>query len=87
MANEIYDRTLEYLADDAGQMLGEMEDFNRLANKLMTTMDLETGATNDEAMKQLSEFQQKLLPASAVGTPLAAVPSAGQKQDYSDLMK
>src|SRR5205807_6655030 len=33
VANEIYDQTLEYLADDAGQMLGEMEDFNRLANK------------------------------------------------------
>src|SRR4029077_7743568 len=36
VANQIYDQTLEYLADDAGQMLGEMEDFNRLANKLMT---------------------------------------------------
>src|SRR2546430_7892992 len=64
VADRVYDQTLEYLADDAGQMLGEMEDFNRLANKLMTNMDLETGAINDEAVKQLSEFQQKLLPAS-----------------------
>jgi phage shock protein A len=87
VANEIYDRTLEYLADDAGQMLGEMEDFNRLANKLMTTMDLETGATNDEAMKQLSEFQQKLLPAAATAIPSAAMPSGGKKEDYSDLIK
>src|SRR6266481_3248764 len=69
VANQIYDQTLEYLADDAGQMLGEMEDFNRLANKLMTNMDLETGAINDEAVKQLSEFQQKLLPASVAAVP------------------
>ncbi len=89
VANQIYDQTLEYLADDAGQMLGEMEDFNRLANKLMTNMDLETGAVNDEAMKQLNEFQQKLMPAA---TPAAAAATSGQaassgaKDDFSDLM-
>jgi len=92
VANQIYDQTLEYLADDAGQMLGEMEDFNRLANKLMTNMDLETGAINDETVKQLSEFQQKLLPASVTAVPggvrdqSAAIP-ANKKDDYSDLIK
>jgi len=92
VANQIYDQTLEYLADDAGQMLGEMEDFNRLANKLMTNMDLETGAINDEAVKQLSEFQQKLLPASVTAVPggvpdrSAAMP-ANKKDDYTDLIK
>jgi predicted NBD/HSP70 family sugar kinase len=91
VANQIYDQTLEYLADDAGQMLGEMEDFNRLANKLMTNMDLETGAINDEAIKQLSEFQQKLLPASVSPAPggiadqASAIPA--RKDDYSDLIK
>ena len=94
VANQIYDQTLEYLADDAGQMLGEMEDFNRLANKLMTNMDLETGAINDEAVKQLSEFQQKLLPAPVTPVPGASLnqPSASaapvpRKDDYSDLIK
>jgi len=91
VANQIYDQTLEYLADDAGQMLGEMEDFNRLANKLMTNMDLETGAINDEAVKQLSEFQQKLLPAAVSAVPGGALdPSAvpaSKKDDYSDLIK
>src|SRR6266581_4437084 len=88
VANQIYDQTLEYLADDAGLMLGEMEDFNRLANKLMTNMDLETGAINDEAVKQLSEFQQKLLPASVAAVPdqTSAAP-ANKKDDYSDLIK
>jgi predicted O-linked N-acetylglucosamine transferase (SPINDLY family) len=95
VANQIYDQTLEYLADDAGQMLGEMEDFNRLANKLMTNMDLETGAINDEAVKQLSEFQQKLLPASV--TSVSSVPTGisdqaspaavPRKDDYTDLIK
>jgi hypothetical protein len=66
-----------------------MEDFNRLANKLMTNMDLETGAVNDEAMKQLNEFQAKLQPAAATpatagGTSTAA--AATSKDDYSDLM-
>jgi hypothetical protein len=92
VANQIYDQTLEYLADDAGQMLGEMEDFNRLANKLMTNMDLETGAINDEAVKQLSEFQQKLLPSSVTSVPSGALsqPSAASvpvKDDYRDLIK
>jgi hypothetical protein len=95
VANQIYDQTLEYLADDAGQMLGEMEDFNRLANKLMTNMDLETGAINDEAVKQLSEFQQKLLPASVTsvsslptGIPDQTSPAAvPRKDDYTDLIK
>jgi hypothetical protein len=92
IANQIYDQTLEYLADDAGQMLGEMEDFNRLANKLMTNMDLETGAVNDEAIKQLTEFQQKLLPAAVTPAPavagdqLSPVPAA-KKDDYTDLIK
>ena len=91
VANQIYDQTLEYLADDAGQMLGEMEDFNRLANKLMTNMDLETGAINDEAIKQLSEFQQKLLPASATPMPGGvadqSTPVPVKKDDYGDLIK
>jgi len=92
VANQIYDQTLEYLADDAGQMLGEMDDFNRLANKLMTNMDLETGAVNDEAIKQLTEFQQKLLPAAVTPVPavagdqLSPVPAV-KKDDYSDLIK
>src|SRR5215472_1558107 len=89
VANQIYDQTLEYLADDAGQMLGEMEDFNRLANKLMTNMDLETGAVNDEAMKQLNEFQQKLMPAAAPAAAGAATAQSGApagKDDFSDLM-
>src|SRR5205085_1578318 len=92
VANEIYDQTLEYLANDAGQMLGEMEDFNRLANKLMTNMDLETGAINDEAVKQLTEFQQKLVPSAGTGTVQAGtgapdVTAAGHKDDYSDLIR
>ncbi len=94
VANQIYDQTLEYLADDAGQMLGEMEDFNRLANKLMTNMDLETGAMNDEAIKQLSEFQQKLLPAAATPTvtdmalgQAASGSAPAKKDDYSDLIR
>ncbi len=94
VANQIYDQTLEYLADDAGQMLGEMEDFNRLANKLMTNMDLETGAMNDEAIKQLSEFQQKLLPAAATPTvtdmalgQAASGSTPAKKDDYSDLIR
>ena len=73
-------------------MLFRSEDFNRLANKLMTNMDLETGAINDEAVKQLSEFQQKLLPSSVTAVPggipdqSSAVP-ANKKDDYRDLIK
>lgn len=98
VANQIYDQTLEYLADDAGQMLGEMEDFNRLANKLMINMDLKTGAMTDEALEQISEFQHKLLPsaASPVSMPsmgpegdssMKASATAAKRDDYTDLMR
>lgn len=98
VANQIYDQTLEYLADDAGQMLGEMEDFNRLANKLMTNMDLETGAVTDEAMQQISEFQQKLLPSAAspvtinatlnsTADSMATAAAPAKKDDYTDLIR
>ncbi len=60
----------------------------------MTNMDLETGAVNDEAIKQLNEFQQKLLPTAATATPAEGATSpgtpavaGGQKNDYTDLIK
>ncbi len=58
-------------------------------NKLMTNMDLETGAINDEAVKQLNEFQHKLLPAAATPVPAgqAAAMPASRKDDYSDLIR
>lgn len=57
--------SLEYLADDNANKLGEMEDFARYSEKYLTNMDLEQGASADDAEKMLAQFEQKLLSAGA----------------------
>jgi len=63
---ELYNQTIEKLAEEAGRKLGEMEDFQRLAQNFMDTIDLENGAVETEALEKLDAYEQKLLTA---GTP------------------
>jgi len=49
------------LAEEAGRKLGEMEDFQRLAQNFMDTIDLENGAVETEALQKLDAYEQKLL--------------------------
>lgn len=58
---ELYDATMEKLAEEAGRKLGEMEDFQRLAQNFMDTIDLENGAVETEALQKLDAYEQKLL--------------------------
>jgi hypothetical protein len=58
---ELYDTTMEKLAEEAGRKLGEMEDFQRLAQNFMDTIDLENGAVETEALQKLDAYEQKLL--------------------------
>ena len=52
---------MEKLAEEAGRKLGEMEDFQRLAQNFMDTIDLENGAVETEALQKLDSYEQKLL--------------------------
>lgn len=58
---ELYNQTMENLAEEAGRKLGEMEDFQRLAQNFMDTIDLENGAVETEALEKLDAYEQKLL--------------------------
>ena len=58
---ELYNQTMEKLAEQAGRKLGEMEDFQRLAQNFMDTIDLENGAVETEALEKLDAYEQKLL--------------------------
>jgi hypothetical protein len=60
---EMYNTTMEKLAEQAGRKLGEMEDFQRLAQNFMDTIDLENGAVETEALQKLDAYEQKLLTA------------------------
>jgi len=98
--NALYDQTLEYLAEDASNKLGEMEDFARVAGDFMTNIDLENGATNRDAIAQLEEMSRKLLPPGAANPGfIDSAPSSSEKlqpievqrnksaSDYEDLIK
>jgi len=83
---EMYDQTMEKLAEEAGRKLGEMEDFQRLAQNFMDTIDLENGAVETEALEKLDAYEQKLLTSGATdtafllpGATAAPVPVAVQK--------
>jgi hypothetical protein len=65
---EIYDQTMEKLAEEAGRKLGEMEDFQRLAQNFMDTIDLENGAVETDALEKLDAYEQKLLTSGATDT-------------------
>src|SRR6201998_2102727 len=67
---ELYNQTMENLAEEAGRKLGEMEDFQRLAQNFMDTIDLENGAVETDALGQLDAYDKKLLPYGAAHTAL-----------------
>jgi len=65
---ELYNQTMEHLAEEAGRKLGEMEDFQRLAQNFMDTIDLENGAVETEALDKLDAYEKKLLTSGASET-------------------
>jgi hypothetical protein len=83
---ELYNQTMEKLAEEAGRKLGEMEDFQRLAQNFMDTIDLENGVVETDALEKLDAYEQKLLTSGATDTPFllpgataAPVPVAASK--------
>jgi len=58
---------MEHLAEEATQTR-RMEDFQRLAQNFMDTIDLENGAVETEALEKLDAYEQKLLTSGATDT-------------------
>ena len=59
------DMALEYLEQDTANTLGQIREFSRYTDKLMTDESLESGANADLARQQFAEFSQKLLTAGS----------------------
>jgi hypothetical protein len=59
--NDTYDQTMQFLADDAGRKLGEIDDFERVATGFVDKMDVETGAVQQDALDALEVYEQKVL--------------------------
>ena len=58
---DIYNSTMEYLAEDASRKLGEIDDFQRVAQGFMDNLDIQNGAITDDALKALDAYEAKLL--------------------------
>jgi hypothetical protein len=73
---KMVDMALEYLEDDTARTLGEIKEFTRYTDKLLTDEQIESGAAADEAAAKFAEFNQKLLNAGnqPAGADLILVP-------------
>lgn len=60
---KMVDMALDYLEEDTARTLGEIREFSRYTDKLLTDEQIESGAAADEAAARFAEFSQKLLTA------------------------
>jgi hypothetical protein len=60
---KMVDMALDYLEDDTSRTLGEIREFSRYTDKLLTEDQIESGAAADEAAAKFAEFNRKLVAA------------------------
>jgi hypothetical protein len=70
------DMALDYLEEDTSRTLGEIREFSRYTDKLLTDDQIESGAAADEAAAKFAEFNQKLLTAGnqPAGADMIVIP-------------
>jgi hypothetical protein len=66
----MYDMALEFLEDDTARTLGEIREFTRFTDKLLTDDKIEAGANAELAKQEFAKFKEKLLASS--NAPAAA---------------
>jgi hypothetical protein len=73
---KMVDMALDYLEDDTSRTLGEIREFTRYTDKLLTDDQIESGAAADDAAAKFAEFNQKLLTSGSqsTGADLIQVP-------------
>jgi hypothetical protein len=57
---QLVDGAIEFLQEDTSRTLGEIEDFNRFSDKMLTDIDIENGANAEIARQRFAEFGTKL---------------------------
>ena len=72
----IFDQTMEYMADDIGARVGEMEHFMDISKGFMDGIDLQNGVFEQQGLKMLEDWEKQgaglLLPADQKQQLLAA---------------
>lgn len=73
---KMVDMALEYLEDDTSRTLGEIREFSRYTDKLLTDEQIESGAAADAAAAKFAELNEKLLTAGnqPAGADLIHIP-------------
>lgn len=56
---ELFDQAMEFVAEDYGKKLGEIEDFMNMSKNTLDGIDLQNGVWEEKALKQLSEWESK----------------------------
>jgi hypothetical protein len=74
----IFSSTLDYVNMRDSEMIGDIENYQKLAEEFVRKSDLETGAMNDRAMEQLNAYEQKLLAPENPLNNLQSAMAAGQ---------
>ncbi|MDO8516960.1 MAG: hypothetical protein Q7S33_02440 [Nanoarchaeota archaeon] len=55
----MFEQTMDYLAADYGEKVGEIEDFVSMSAGFLDTIDLQNGVYEENAMKMLEEWERK----------------------------
>lgn len=56
---ELFDQTMEFLAEDYGRKLGEIERFVEMSSNFLDSVDLKNGVYEADAMKMLEDWEKK----------------------------
>lgn len=56
---EMFEMSMDYMADQVGLMLGELDDMMFVTNEISSSIDLENGLYEDKGFDMLSQWEQK----------------------------
>lgn len=56
---ELFDKAMEYVVNDYGMKMGEIEDFIDSSRGFVEGLDIQNGVADEEALKRLQEWEQK----------------------------
>ncbi len=55
----MFDQSLEVIADDVANKVGEMEQFMEMSSNFMSSVDLQNGVFEEQGLKMLAEYEKK----------------------------
>ena len=73
----MFDQSLEVIADDVANKVGEMEQFMEMSSNFMSSVDLQNGVFEEQGLKMLAEYEKK--------STLLLLGGAESREDILDL--